>query len=103
MADVTTKQRNVIKLSEWTSKVSNTVESELREVLKQVITENPKWGWEQISIQDVFAYAMNQLPPIYSEKGTTPNIKLEKSEMKNAIKKAMEKIAENPIHIGAGP
>lgn len=89
----------VIKLNRWTRMVKNSVEDDILNELKDIIQEHPDWGWEQISIQDVYAYAMNQLPPIYFIKGSEPEFKLSKGELREAIKASMNKINQNPLHI----
>ena len=91
-------QSNIVHIEKWTSKVANTVEEDIRNELKNIIQENPAWGWEQISIQDVFAYALNQLPPIYSEKGKKPDYLLSIEEIRNAIFAGIKKVEANPIH-----
>lgn len=90
---------NVVKLKKWTSKVSNSVEDDLLEELKNTILANPDWGWEQLSIQDVYAYALNQLPPVYRVEGDEPENKISKSEIQSALNTAMEKVMKNPIHL----
>lgn len=92
-------ERNVIKLNEWTKEIVNSVEEDLREEMKFIIQENPNWGWEQISIQDVFGCAINQLPPIYKKKEEDTDLKLSKDEIRTAILIAMERVRKNPIHI----
>ncbi|MCX7998168.1 MAG: late competence development ComFB family protein [Leptospiraceae bacterium] len=92
-------EKNVIKLNDWTREIVNSVEDDLREELKKVIQENPNWGWEQLSIQDVFGCAINQLPPIYIKKNQVPIVKLSTDEIRNAIYIAMERVKKNPIHI----
>ena len=62
----------IIKINEWTKNVINFVEEDLRAELKKTIQQNPSWGWDQLSIQDVFAYSLNQLAPIYGEKDSIP-------------------------------
>ncbi|MBK8398041.1 MAG: late competence development ComFB family protein [Leptospiraceae bacterium] len=89
---------NVIHIEKWTSKVTNTLEEDIRNELKNIIQENPTWGWDQISIQDVFAYALNQLPPIYAEKGKLPEYIISSEEVRNAIMAAIKKVEANPIH-----
>jgi len=89
---------NVVHIEKWSSKVINSVEEDIRNELKNIIQENPAWGWEQISIQDVFAYALNQLPPIYAEKGKKPDYLLSIEEIRNAIYAAIKKVEANPIH-----
>lgn len=91
-------QSNIVHIEKWTNKVSNSVEEDIRNELKNIIQENPTWGWEQISIQDIYAYALNQLPPIYSEKGKKPEHLLSIEEIRNAIYVAIRKIEANPIH-----
>lgn len=90
--------KKIIQIEKWTSIVQNTVEEDIRNELKNIIQENPNWGWEQISVQDVFAYALNQLPPIYSIKGNQPEYLHPIEEIRNAIIIAMKKVEENPIH-----
>ncbi len=91
-------QSNIVHIEKWTSKVVNSVEEDIRNELKNIIQENPAWGWEQISIQDVFAYALNQLPPIYSEKGKKPDYLLSIEEIRNAVFAGIKKVEGNPIH-----
>lgn len=79
--------------------VKNSVEEDMLNELRDVIREHPEWGWEQISIQDVYAFAMNQLPPIYYAKGQEPKFKLSKGELREAIKVSMNKINQNPLHL----
>ncbi|MCB1141295.1 MAG: hypothetical protein KDK54_03615 [Leptospiraceae bacterium] len=88
----------IIRINEWTKNIVNFVEEDLRTQLREVIKDNPGWGWNQISIQDVYAYAMNQLAPIYGEKDLPPKIKYSEGELRSAISVAMKKINENPIH-----
>ena len=91
-------ETNIVHIEKWTNKVANSVEEDIRNELKNIIQENPDWGWEQISIQDVFAYALNQLPPIYSEKGKKPDYLLSIEEIRNAIFAGIKKVEANPIH-----
>lgn len=67
------QSKNVVRVNTWTANVFNSVEDDLKQVLKEVIMENPSWGWEQLSIQDVYACAINLLPPIYAKKGKQPH------------------------------
>jgi hypothetical protein len=90
---------STVRLGEWTKKVRNIVEDDLREELKLIIEEEPDWGWEQISVQDVFGCAINQLTPIYCKVDSEPPYRLSKGEIREALKKAMEKVKRNPIHI----
>ena len=89
--------KNVIRLNRWTSTVHNSVAIDLREELKNIIRENPNWGWEQLNIQDVFGCAINQLPPIYTIHGENPEFTLEKNEIRNAIFIAMERVKKHPL------
>ncbi|MBP7282609.1 MAG: late competence development ComFB family protein [Leptospiraceae bacterium] len=89
---------NVVHIEKWTNKVANSVEEDIRNELKNIIQENPAWGWDQISIQDIFAYSLNQLPPIYAEKGKKPDHLLSIEEIRNAIFTAIKKVEANPIH-----
>jgi hypothetical protein len=87
----------IIKINEWTKNIVNFVEEDLRTALKKAIQENPSWGWDQLSIQDVYAYSLNQLAPIYGEKDTVPTLRYSESELKTAIKISMDKVKQNPI------
>jgi Late competence development protein ComFB len=89
--------KNTIRINEWTKSVHNVVEDFLREELKKVILENSNWGWEQISLQDVFGFAINQLPPIYKLRSEETSLMLDKGEIRNAIYLAMEKVKQNPL------
>ncbi len=92
-------EKNIIKLNEWTKDIVNSVEEDLREELRNIIKENPNWGWEQLSLQDVYGCAINQLPPIYKRKDDPTELKLSKDEIRTAIFIAMERVKKNPIHI----
>ena len=87
----------IIRINDWTKSVHNVVEDMLRVELKKVILENPNWGWEQISLQDVFGCAINQLPPIYKHKEKETSLTIDRGEIINAIYLAMEKVKRNPL------
>jgi hypothetical protein len=88
----------VIQIEKWSSKVENSLENDIRDELKKIIQEFPSWGWEQISVQDVFACALNQLPPVYSVKGQKPEFLHSIEEIRNAIFTAMKRVETFPIH-----
>ncbi len=87
----------IVKLGEWSKDIYNLVEEDLREELKWVIQEEPNWGWDQITVQDVFGCAINQLPPIYISKGEEPANRLSRDEIRTAIFIAMERVRKNPL------
>ncbi|MDX1958856.1 MAG: late competence development ComFB family protein [Leptospiraceae bacterium] len=87
----------IIRINDWTKSIHNVVEDMLRVELKKVILENPNWGWEQISLQDVFGCAINQLPPIYKHKEKETSLTIDRGEIINAIYLAMEKVKRNPL------
>ncbi len=87
-----------IKLTEWTRDIVNSVEEDLRKELKKVILENPNWGWEQISIQDVFGCAINQLTPYYVRRGKRASFHYSQSELNSVLQLAMKRVKANPIH-----
>jgi hypothetical protein len=89
----------IIKLTEWTGDIVNSVEEDLRKELKRVILENPNWGWEQISIQDVYGCAINQLTPYYVRRGVKANFHYSQSELNSVLQLAMKRVKANPIHI----
>jgi hypothetical protein len=91
--------RQVIKLTEWTKYVVNSVEEDLKKELRKIILENPNWGWEQLSLQDVYGCAINQLAPYYIKKGSISEFKYSSSELRSAINYAMARVKANPIHI----
>lgn len=89
----------VIKLTEWTNGVVNSVEGDLRKELRKMILENPNWGWEHLSIQDVFGCAINQLSPFYIKRGSKPSFQYSEGELRSVLKYAMDRVKSNPIHI----
>lgn len=91
--------RQVIKLTEWTKYVVNSVEEDLRKELRKIILENPNWGWEQLSLQDVYGCAINQLAPYYTKRGSISEFKYSIGELRSAINYAMARVKANPIHI----
>jgi hypothetical protein len=91
--------RQVIKLTEWTKYVVNSVEEDLKKELRKIILENPNWGWEQLSLQDVYGCAINQLAPYYIKRGSISEFKYSLGELRSAINYAMARVKANPIHI----
>ena len=91
--------RQVIKLTEWTKYVVNSVEEDLKKELRKIILENPNWGWEQLSLQDVYGCAINQLAPYYIKRGSISEFKYSIGELRSAINYAMARVKANPIHI----
>ena len=91
--------RQVIKLTEWTKYVVNSVEEDLKKELRKIILENPNWGWEQLSLQDVYGCALNQLAPYYIKRGSISEFKYSIGELRSAINYAMARVKANPIHI----
>ncbi|MCC6275063.1 MAG: late competence development ComFB family protein [Leptospiraceae bacterium] len=91
--------KKVLKINEISHNAYNTVENQLRKVLKGVIEKNPNWGWEQISLQDVYACAINRLPANYTKKGKETISPIKTEEIEKAVKIAMYKISQNPIHL----
>lgn len=89
----------VIKLTEWTKYVINSVEEDLKKELRKIILENPNWGWEQLSLQDVYGCAINQLAPYYIKRGSISEFKYSSGELRSAINYAMARVKANPIHI----
>jgi hypothetical protein len=87
----------IVKLGEWSKDIYNLVEDDLREELKKIIQEEPNWGWDQITVQDVFGCAINQLPPIYISRGEEPKARLSRDEIRTAIFIAMERVKKNPL------
>ena len=90
--------KKILKINEISHNAHNIVEEQLRAALKKVVENNPNWGWEQISLQDVYACAINRLPAKYKKKGESKNENLPEGEIEKAIKFAMYKISQNPIH-----
>ncbi|MCB1176966.1 MAG: late competence development ComFB family protein [Leptospiraceae bacterium] len=90
-------ESRIVKLGEWSKEITNVVEEDLRNELKLIIQEEPNWGWDQISLQDVFGCAINQLPPVYIKKGESSDLRLSKDEIRNAIFIAMKRVKQNPI------
>lgn len=88
----------ILSIEKWSSKVENSLEEDIRNELKKIIQEYPTWGWEQISVQDVFACALNQLPPVYTIKGQKPEFLHSIEEIRNAILTGMKRVEEHPIH-----
>jgi endo-beta-N-acetylglucosaminidase D len=86
-------------LTEWTKYVVNSVEEDLRKELRKIILENPNWGWEQLSLQDVYGCAINQLAPYYTKRGSISEFKYSIGELRSAINYAMARVKANPIHI----
>jgi hypothetical protein len=90
-------EKNIIKFKQWTSDIYNSVEDDLKTEIKEAIKENPSWGWDQINFQDVYACAINFLPPIYTKRGKEPKHRLSKEEIRHAIYRAMQRVEANPL------
>jgi hypothetical protein len=90
--------KQIISIEKWAMKVENSIEEDIRNELKVIIKENPAWGWEHISVQDVFACALNQLQPVYVKKGEKAEYLHPIEEIRNAIFVGMKRVESHPIH-----
>lgn len=79
------------------SRIYNKNEKRVVLVLEKYLSENDDWEPEGLDIQDIYALALNSLPPRYVQDGTIVfNEPVKRTDIEKAVKDAVEKVRTSP-------
>lgn len=78
-------------------KIRNKYEHKVLENMDGVLREFPDYEPNTLDIQDIYALALNKLPPHYKqETSIVLSGSLDKEKTREAIREAVEKVRQNP-------
>lgn len=81
------------------SRIHNRNEKRVIQAMDQVFAAIEDWEPEALDIQDIYALALNALPPRYVQEGTIVfNESVRSAEIEQAVRKAMDKVRSKPNH-----
>jgi hypothetical protein len=79
--------------------IRNKNEKRVARKMSEVLDEYPDFKPDALDIQDIFALALNSLPPRYKQKGTIVlSESVVEDEVDQAVRFAVNKVRENPKH-----
>ncbi len=77
--------------------IKNKNETRVARKLSSALGEFPDYRPDPLDIQDIFALALNLLPPRYKQKGTIVlSESVQEKEIMNALRAAIQKVRANP-------
>lgn len=78
-------------------RVYNRNEKRVLQAMSRIFGAIDDWEPEALDIQDVYALALNSLPPRYVQEGTIVfNESVRNAEIEQAVRKAVEKVRKKP-------
>lgn len=78
-------------------KIRNRTERRVLKMLPEVLEEYPDYKPNALDLQDIYALALNSLPPHYVQEFTIVfKEKTEHDQIKTAIREALEKVRQRP-------
>ena len=81
------------------SRIHNRNEKRVLLSMEKVFAAMDDWEPEALDIQDVYALALNSLPPRYVQEGTIVfNETVRNAEIEQAVRVAVEKVRKKPSH-----
>ncbi|MHB8789048.1 MAG: late competence development ComFB family protein [Desulfobulbaceae bacterium] len=81
------------------SRIHNRNEKRVVQAMEQVFAAIKEWEPEALDIQDIYALALNALPPRYVQEGTIVfNESVRGAEIEEAVRKAVDKVRTKPNH-----
>jgi hypothetical protein len=81
------------------SRIHNRNEKRVVQAMDQVFAAIEDWEPEALDIQDIYALALNALPPRYVQEGTIVfNESVRSTEIEQAVRKAVDKVRSKPNH-----
>ncbi|MFZ5799311.1 MAG: competence protein ComFB [Desulfobulbus sp.] len=81
------------------SRIHNRNEKRVLLSMEKVFAAMDDWEPEALDIQDVYALALNSLPPRYVQEGTIVfNESVRNAEIEQAVRVAVEKVRKKPNH-----
>lgn len=79
------------------TRVYNRNEKRVLQVMERIFAAVDDWDPEALDIQDVYALALNSLPPRYVQDGTIVfNESVRNAEIEQAVRRAVEKVRKKP-------
>jgi len=79
------------------SRIYNKNEKRVVLAMEKYLSENEEWQPEAFDIQDVYALALNSLPPRYVQDGTIVfNEPVKRADIEKAVKDAADKVRNSP-------
>jgi hypothetical protein len=79
------------------SRVYNRNEKRVRQAMDKLFAAIDNWEPEALDIQDIYALALNSLPPRYVQEGTIVfNESVRNADIEQAVRKAMDKVRKKP-------
>lgn len=81
------------------SRIHNRNEKRVVQAMDQIFAAIEDWEPEALDIQDIYALALNALPPRYVQEGTIVfNESVRSAEIEQAVRKAVDKVRSKPNH-----
>jgi hypothetical protein len=81
------------------SRIVNRNEKRVVQAMDKVFAAIEDWEPEALDIQDIYALALNALPPRYVQEGTIVfNESVRNAEIEQAVRKAVDKVRSKPNH-----
>lgn len=79
------------------SRINNRNEIRVIQAMDSIMSEMKDWEPEALDIQDIYALALNRLPPRYVQEGTIVfNEPVRKEEVEKVVREAVRVVKESP-------
>jgi hypothetical protein len=79
------------------SRISNKNEKRVIQAMEKILATISDWDPEALDIQDIYALALNSLPPRYVQEGTIVfNERVKNEEVEKVVREAIEKVRISP-------
>ncbi|MHB8810747.1 MAG: late competence development ComFB family protein [Desulfobulbaceae bacterium] len=79
------------------SRIHNRNEKRVVQAMDKLFAAIEDWEPEALDIQDIYALALNSLPPRYVQEGTIVfNESVRNAEIEQAVRKAVDKVRKKP-------
>jgi hypothetical protein len=79
------------------SRVYNRNEKRVVQAMERIFAAVDDWDPEALDIQDVYALALNSLPPRYVQDGTIVfNESVRNAQIEQAVRRAVDKVRQKP-------
>ena len=79
------------------SRIYNKNEKRVVLAMEKYLSDNEDWEPDALDIQDIYALALNSLPPRYVQDGTIVfNEPVKRADIENAVKDAVDKVRSSP-------
>jgi hypothetical protein len=79
------------------SRISNKNEKRVIQAMEKILATIDDWEPEVLDIQDIYALALNSLPPRYVQEGTIVfNERVKNDEVEKVVRDAIEKVKTSP-------